>query len=174
MSNPDQHNLAIAVDADWQLRAVPTAPVYELVTYRPAFRDSLPADWPKEPGEARRGADGSAEILRIAADRCLILNPLPLLGATETAVASLGPPTNVTGKWSEFRLTGSSATRLLANSIDVEELLAERDCGRTALFDCPALICKLNEGFSIWVERSYEYAFLVAVEQAIKAQARPA
>ena len=158
-------------DAAVELVALPTVPVYELVTFHPSFQDGLPSDWPKGPGEARRRADGSGEILRIAVDRWLILDPEPALVATGAALSHLCALTDVTGKWREFRLTGTKARRLLANSVDVEELLAERDCARTALFDCPALLCKLHAGFSVWIERSYEQSFVVAVEQAIKAQA---
>jgi sarcosine oxidase gamma subunit len=162
---------SMQLDAAVELVALPTVPVYELVTFHPSFQDGLPSDWPKGPGEARRRADGSGEILRIAVDRWLILNPEPALVATGAAHSHLCALTDVTAKWREFRLTGTKARRLLANSLDVEELLAERDCARTALFDCPALLCTLHAGFSVWIERSYEHAFVVAVEQAIKAQA---
>jgi sarcosine oxidase gamma subunit len=158
-------------DANVELEALPTVPTYELVTFRPSFQDSLPSDWPQAPAEARRRADGSSEIMRIAADRWLLLNPRPTLVATGATLSHLCALTDVTGKWREFRLTGTKATRLLANSVNVEELLAERDCARTALFDCPALLSKLHAGFSVWIERSYEHAFVTAVEQAIKAQA---
>jgi sarcosine oxidase gamma subunit len=158
-------------DATVELEALPTVPMYELVTFRPSFQDGLPTVWPKGPGQARRRADGSGEILRIAVDRWLILNPGPALVATGAALSDLCALTEVTGKWREFRLRGTQAARLLANSVDVEELLAERDCARTVLFDCPALLCKLHAGFSVWIERSFEHAFVVAVEQAIKVQA---
>jgi sarcosine oxidase gamma subunit len=157
--------------ADVQLQVLPTAACYELVAFHDSLQNHLPSDWPQRPGEARRGADGSPEILKIAADRWLILNPRAALAATGAALAPFCALTDVTAKWREFRLTGASAVRLLANSADVEELLEERDCARTALFDCPALLCKLNEGFALWIERSYEHAFGVAVQQAIRAQA---
>ena len=161
-------------NASVELEALPTVPIYELVTFRPSFQDGLPTDWPKGPGEARRKADGSGEILRIAPDRWLILNPGAALVATGAALSNWCALTDVTSKWREFRLRGTQAARLLANSVDVEELLAGRDCARTALFDCPALLCKLDAGFSVWIERSYEQAFVVAVEQVIKAQASAA
>lgn len=153
---------------DVGLKALPTAPVYEVVTFRQTSCD-LPEHWPKGSGEARRCIDGSAEILRIAADRWLLLRPCD--DVTATALARACALTDVTGKWREFRLTGPSAARLLANSINLHELLSDRDCARTALFDCPALLYKLDDGFSVWIERSYENAFLRAASQAIKAQA---
>jgi sarcosine oxidase gamma subunit len=156
---------------DVELEALPTAPIYELATFRPSFQDELPAHWPQGPGDARRSADGSAEILKIAADRWLLLQPRNGVVATAAALSRACALIDVTGKWREFRLMGTSATRLLANSVNVEELLCDRDCARTALFDCPALLYKLNGGFSVWIERSYESAFVIAVSQAIKAQA---
>jgi sarcosine oxidase gamma subunit len=153
---------------DVALEALPTSPVYELVSFRPSFHD-LPEQWPKGPGEARRGADGSAEILKIAADRWLLLRPRD--DVTATALSHACTLTDVTGKWREFRLMGTSAARLLANSVNVDELLCDRDCARTALFDCPALLYKFNDGFSVWIERSYENAFVRAASRAFAAQA---
>jgi hypothetical protein len=49
--------------------------------------------------------------------------------------------------------------------VDVEALLAGRDCARTTLFDCPAVLQKLNESYAVWIERSYENAFNVALQQ---------
>ena len=155
---------------DVALEALPTSPIYELVSFRPSTHD-LPEHWPKGSGEARRGADGSAEILKIAADRWLLLRPRDDAVAAAAALSRVCTLTDVTGKWREFRLTGTSAARLLANSVNVDELLCNRDCARTALFDCPALLYQFHDGFSVWIERSYEHAFVVAVGQAIKAQA---
>ena len=116
--------------------------LYEVVALRPATE--LPRDTP---------------ALQIAADRWLIPDRQPALPA-DFAV------TEVTGKWREIRLTTSSAARLLANTVDVEALLAGRDCARTTLFDCPAILARLGTGYTVWVERSYEHAFNVAVQQA--------
>ncbi len=158
---------------DVELEALPTAPIYELVTFGPSFQEDLPGNWPKDPGAGRRGADGSVEILKIATDRWLLLHPRNDVVAAAAALSHACALTDVTGKWREFRLMGTSATRLLANSVNVDELLCDRDCARTLLFDCPALLYKLNDGFSVWIERSYESAFVIAVEHAIKAQAGP-
>jgi len=118
--------------------------LYEVVALRPATQ--LPADI-------------QGTILQIAADRWLIPNRQPALPAGFVV-------TDVTGKWREIRLTSPSAASLLANTVDVAALLAGRDCARTALFDCPAILARLDLGYSVWVERSYEHAFNVAVEQA--------
>ncbi len=99
--------------------------------------------------------------MRIAADRWLVIgSPPAVLAANQFAM------TEVTGKWREFHLSGPSASRLLANCVDVDQLLAGRDCARTSLFDCPAVLRKQNDGYSIWIERSYLHAFTTAAEQA--------
>ncbi len=116
--------------------------LYEVVAFRP-FTE-LPAD-------VRDGA------LQIAAGRWLIPNQKPALPA-DFAI------TEVSGKWREIRLP--SAARLLANTVDVEALLNGRDCARTALFDCPAILVRRGAEYTVWVERSYEHAFNVAVQQA--------
>src|SRR5271154_3849971 len=84
---------------DVELEALPTAPIYELVTFRPSFQNDLPANWPRGPGEGRRGADGSAEILKIATDRWLLLQPRNDVVATAAALSRACALTDVTGKW---------------------------------------------------------------------------
>jgi sarcosine oxidase gamma subunit len=118
--------------------------LYEVVAFRPAT-------------ELPPGVQDAA--LQIAADRWLILNQLPALPAGFAI-------TDVTGKWREIQLSGASATRLLANTVDVEALLTGRGCARTALFDCPAILMRRDGGYAVWIERSYEHAFNVAIQQA--------
>jgi hypothetical protein len=121
-----------------------TTPIYEVVAFRPSTQ--LPADT-------------QGTIMQVAADRWLVLRqPAPSLSEADFAI------TDVTGKWREIRLVAPS--KILANTVDVEELLAGRDCARTALFDCPAILQRLEEGYAVWIERSYEHAFHVAVQQA--------
>ncbi len=116
--------------------------LYEVVALRPATE--LPAE-----------ARGTA--LRIAADRWLCPKQKPALPAGFAV-------TEVSGKWREIHL--DDAARILANTVDVEALLAGRDCARTALFDCPAILVRDGTGYSAWVERSYEHSFNEAVQQA--------
>ena len=136
------------------MNILPTIPVHEwavheLVAFRPSAE--LPAEVP-----------GGAEVLKIAADRWLIIGPRPAAAAASSTFALI----NVTGKWREFRLAGPGARKLLANCVNVEELLADRVCARTTLFDCPAVLRKQDDGYSIWIERSYLHAFLTAAQQA--------
>src|SRR3954465_13912497 len=115
--------------------------IYEVVAFRPSTQ--LPADM-------------QGVIMQIAADRWLVLRRPPLSEA-DFAIA------DVTGKWREIPIAATS--KVLANTVDVEELLAGCDCARTALFDCPAILQRLDDGYAVWIERSYEHAFNVAVQQ---------
>jgi len=130
------------------MNVLPTTPIHELVAFQPSAQ--LPAVVP------------NGDVLRIAADRWLIVGSLP----AEISASSTVAITDVTGKWREIRLTGHCAHRLLANCVDVEQLFAERDCARTTLFDCPAVLRRLDDGYSIWIEGSYSHAFITAAEQA--------
>lgn len=124
------------------MNVLPTTSVYEVVAFRPS------AQMP------------DADVLRVAADRWLIIGSPPAVASSAFAI------TDVTGKWRELRLTDPAAKRLLANCVDVDELLQPRSCARTALFDCPAVLRKSTDGYSIWIERSYLHAFVTAAAQA--------
>lgn len=115
--------------------------LYEIVAFRPST--ALPVDI-------------QGTVLQIAADRWLFIDRQPELPAGFAA-------TDVTGKWREIQLT--SAAKLLANTVDVEALLAGRACARTALFDCPAILVRRDSEYAVWVERSYEHAFNLAIQQ---------
>ena len=104
---------------------------------------------------AFRPAAAPTPALQIAQDRWLVFNRLP-------AVSEDFSVTDVTGKWVEMRVGAA----LLSNSVDVDELLAERTCARTVLFDCPAVIHRQDTGYTVWIERSYEHAFNTALQQA--------
>ena len=122
--------------------------------------------------------------MQVAADRWLVIREAPSQAPSQAQVQAPSQPqshqrleslpvslsesdfsvTDVTGKWLEIRL--SAPSRALASTADVEELLAGRDCARTALFDCPAILQRHNEGYAVWIERSYEHAFTVAIQRA--------
>lgn len=118
--------------------------IYEVVAFRPSTQ--LPADT-------------QGTIMQVAVDRWLVLRQAPLsLSEADFAIS------DVRGKWREIRF--SAPSKVLANTVDVEEVLAGGDCARTALFDCPAILQRLSDGYAVWIERSYEHAFNVAVQQA--------
>jgi len=117
--------------------------IYEVVAFRPSTQ--LPADT-------------QGVIMQIAADRWLVLRRPPLsLSEADFYI------TDVTGKWREIPIAAPS--KVLANTVDIEEILAGCDCAKTALFDCPAILQRLNDGYAVWIERSYEHAFNAAVQQ---------
>jgi hypothetical protein len=111
--------------------------LYEIVAYRPtaAFPSVTPA-------------------VQIAVDRWLVADRQPALPEGFAV-------TDVTGKWQEMRISAE----LLSNTVDAEQLLADRSSARTVLFDCPAILHKVAEGYAVWIERSYAHAFDTAVQQ---------
>jgi hypothetical protein len=139
--------------------------IYEVVAFRSSTQ--LPAST-------------QGTVMQVAADRWLVISQVPLPSQvppqsqtplqSPSLSQSLSLPeldfsmTDVTGKWREIRV--GAPARALASTADVEELLAGRDCARTALFDCPAVLQRLNEGYAVWIERSYEHAFNVAMQLA--------
>jgi heterotetrameric sarcosine oxidase gamma subunit len=121
--------------------------------------------WPAPPGAVRHDGDGRPVLLHFAPARWLVPAPHPdiaaLLGAA--AAAGAGSVIDVEGKWTAFRLLGPGARRLLASTIDVEPLLAARECAAATLFDCPAVLASVPAGFAIWVRSSYAADFVTAV-----------
>lgn len=63
------------------------------------------------------------------------------------------------GKWKIFTATTSQALRTLATAIDVEEILNDRQCARTYVFDCPVVLARFEHSFIVCVESSYEAAW---------------
>ena len=62
---------------------------------------------------------------------------------------------DVEGKWRALAVLGAGAERLLAESIDVASVLSQRECAAIRLFDCPVVLAREPDGFSVWVEASY-------------------
>jgi len=127
--------------------------------------EALPSDWPRAPGELRRNALGRPALLHVAPSRWL----LPAPGAQELALveaataAGAGMAVAVAGKWTAMTVRGADATRFLASSIDVEAVLAGRDCAAVTLFDCRAVIAREESAFLVWVGASYAAEFVAAL-----------
>ena len=81
------------------------------------------------------------------------------------AATGTGVLIDVTGKWSAFELSGPGAARLLAFTIDIDAVLAGRECAAVTLMDCPAIIARSGDGFRLWVQASYATHFLDTAEQ---------
>jgi sarcosine oxidase gamma subunit len=152
------------LSAGVELEELPTARMFELVSLGaahdlPAALSGISTDGA---GNGLRMAADQAprSVLRLASDRWLLRDPgSELLG--QLGAQSLGV-TEVTGKWRPFRLSGPRAARLLASALDVGVVLADRDCARVVVFDCPGVLVRESDGYTLMVERSYASAFLSA------------
>ena len=71
------------------------------------------------------------------------------------ASAGAGSLINASGKWVPVDIEGPGAARLLASTLDIEAVLSNRDCAAVTLFDCPAVVARVTQGFRLWVQASY-------------------
>jgi uncharacterized membrane protein len=72
----------------------------------------------------------------------------------------------VEGKWQEVRIAAAHARRILSASIDVETVLAGRECAAILLFDCPAILARHDGAFNLWIAASFGQS-LVAVSAVV-------
>jgi len=114
-------------------------------------------DLPAPPGAVQRDASGRPTLLHFAPGRFLAPAPPPDIARHLDALAGtgVGAVFDVEGKWRALAVLGAGAQRLLAESIDVAAVLAHRECAAVRLFDCPVVLAREPEGFSVWVEASY-------------------
>jgi len=112
-------------------------------------------------------ANGSPRRLHYAPGRWLLPDPdRDLRGRLETAVASgFGVHIDVAGKWAAMLLTGPDARRVLASTIDIAAVLANRGCAAVSLFDCPAVAMRDADRYRLWVAASFAESFEAAVER---------
>ena len=97
------------------------------------------------------------------------MNPARIQGEG-WALAPLGAAVEVTGKWSGWLLCGPRAARLLASTLAVEGVLAQRDCAAVHLFDCPAILARHGgspDTFVLWVQASYADHLLACIAAAV-------
>jgi hypothetical protein len=115
---------------------------------------------PASPGAVRRDAFGRATLLHFAPGRFLAPAPMSDMDRHLDALqaAGVGALFDVDGKWQAFALTGPGAEQLLANSINLGQVLGNRDCAALYLFDCPAVLARRADAFDVWVESSYAAA----------------
>jgi heterotetrameric sarcosine oxidase gamma subunit len=141
---------------------LPSADALEFAAYAwPSPELGEPA-WPNAPGAVRCDAGQRPLLLHFAPGRWFVPAPDPeLRSLLELAVQSAaGVIVDVTGKHDHLCISGPGAARLLASAIDVEAVLASRACAALTLFDCPAILARTPEGFSIWVQSSYTADFV--------------
>ena len=124
-------------------------------------------DLPAPPGAVQRDAAGRATLLHFAPGR--FLAPAPASDMVRhleaLAAAGVGALFDVSGKWRAIDLAGAGATRLLVSGIDVDAVLAHRECAALQLFDCPVVLARAAGGFGIWAQGSYATDFLGSLER---------
>jgi heterotetrameric sarcosine oxidase gamma subunit len=146
--------------------ALEKLPVIEIV----ALGAALPAlaHGAEAPGSVRRDASGRAIVLHFAPRRWLAVadsysaNPEPSGCRRDDCTV-----TDVTGKWEVVRVVGTRAARVLASSLDIAAVLADRECAAAMLFDCPTVVVRDDDGFTIWVRSSYRLALSAALQRQL-------
>jgi heterotetrameric sarcosine oxidase gamma subunit len=115
------------------------------------------ADLPAPPGAAWHDGSGHATLLHFAPGRFLAPAPTAEMARHLAALesAGVGRLFDVRGKWRQLTVAGTGAARLLSAGVDVEAVLAHRDCAALTLFDCPLVLARSGQRFELWVESSY-------------------
>jgi heterotetrameric sarcosine oxidase gamma subunit len=162
--SPDQ-NPPVAEDS--RIEGPTLQRTLEFKTIRFPLAARATTDLPASPGTVRRDASGRAMLLHFAPGRFLAPAPTPDMDQHLDALqaAGVGALFDVDGKWQAFALTGPGAARLLSYSINLAQVLGNRDCAALHLFDCPAVLARRADAFDVWVEGSYAAAFRECFEE---------
>jgi len=152
--------------ADCRLEMLAPEPTLEFAAFGFPLGGAFVVGWPAAPGAVRHDEDGRLVMLHFAPARWLIPAPHPDITAlVEAAIqAGAGALVDVEGKWQALQLRGAGAARLLASTLDATAALEGRECAAVTLFDCPAVLARVSDGFAIWVRSSYAADFVAAVE----------
>ena len=150
-----------------RIARLPEASVWEFVAYPSAVRNLRAVAWSTAPGAAEISADGSPRRLHYAPGRWLLPDPdRDMQDQLDAAVASgFGVRLDVEGKWAAILLSGPDARRVLASTIDIAAVLANRGCAAVSLFDCPTVAMRDVDRYRLWVAASYAESFEAAVER---------
>jgi sarcosine oxidase gamma subunit len=110
----------------------------------------------QRPGSVRRYPDGAAS-LHMGPGRWLLIGR-----ATEwesaivmAAEACGGLLVDVSAKWRRLSVAGTKAELHLSRLLNVTQMLHGRGCAPVAVLDCPALLAQCEDGFELWVARSW-------------------
>lgn len=150
-----------------RLEQRPPEPMLEFVAFGFPLGGAFVVGWPAAPGAVRHDEAGRPVLLHFAPARWLAPAPHPDIAALIEAAtqADAGAIVDVDGKWRAMELLGPGAARLLACTVDVAAVLDGRECAAVTLFDCPALLARVPDGFAVWVRASYAVDFTSAVER---------
>ena len=156
-------NSTSAMNFTLEVQSCPRA--VEFVAFDGAV-NTLATQWPRQPGAVLRGADAWPQLLHFAPARWLAPAPDSALEELIAASCAAGTGTaiDVGGKWTAMALDGPGAARALAATIDAGAVLEARGCAAVELFDCPALLASVGQGFRIYVRSSYAAALRAALE----------
>jgi len=141
----------------------------EFVAFSAVPQQLAATAWPAAPGDVRPTAGGAPMLLHFAPGRWLAPNPDADVDRLidEIVAQGVGTRVDVDGKWVAMRLTGADASRVLASTIDIRAVLAERKCAAMRLFDCPAIVMPTREGYRLWIVASGAEAFEAAVSRLV-------
>ena len=145
------------------LTALPLATCYEFVAYPGRNMEAgAIGTWPARAGQVRRDVTGRPALLHFAPDRWLVPAPAPILLQELSSLerARRGTLIDVEGKWQEVRIAPECAHHILSSGIDVETVLAGRECAAVMLFDCPAILARSGSTINLWIGASYLQSFI--------------
>jgi hypothetical protein len=157
MSTPDFPNRAAPVTP------LPLAPCFEFIAYPgSAVGGGIRGAWPAKPGAALRDATGRPRLLHFAPERWLAPAPEAALWHELTRLEreGRGVLVDVEGKWQEMRLAEPQGRHILSSGIDVEGVLAGRDCAAVVLFDCPGILARHEDTFALWIAASFAQSWI--------------
>jgi sarcosine oxidase gamma subunit len=143
--------------------ALPLAACFEFVMYSGKPSEVATAGaWPAAPGQASQDAAGRLTMLHFAPDRWLVPAPAPELLQELASLerGGCGMLVEVEGKWQQVQLAAKHSRRILSSSIDVEVVLAGRQCAAVMLFDSPGIVARNGESFDVWMVASFVESFI--------------
>ena len=148
------------------ITALPLATCYEFVAYPGRNMEAAAIGaWPAGAGQVLRDATGRSALLHFAPDRWLVPAPPPILLQELSSLERAGRGTllDVEGKWQEVRIAPERAHHILSRGIDVETVLADRECAAVMLFDCPAILARSGATINLWIGASYLQSFIAVI-----------
>ncbi len=143
---------------------------YELV----AFPGCTVAGLSAVPGAVTVDAATGARWLHHAPGRWLEWQPegderpwAPSVLANEAMAAGTAAGFEVGGKYQRFAFEAESGRAVLATTVNLDAVLGGgRECAAVPLFDCPAILLRVANGFFVWVTTSHVADFTAAAERA--------
>lgn len=123
----------------------------EFVAYTTA---DLPASLPRRPGEVQY-LEGEPVLLYVAPGRWFAPAAAEAVRTRLAGLGESGTTVDLEGYWARIDVTGPRATAVLSATIDVLAVLDGRDCAAVTLFDCPARVVRLGNGYAVWTRASH-------------------